>query len=127
MDHPLGHYLTLRVDDPLLNDLPGLVDNQLSATAHDVGRVDLNDLLVGGVDNDLLTGLSVEQDLPSLLDHRPALHQLALSVDNDLLTSTGHNLARGLNDLRLLLLDHCWLLLYDGLTDYVSFPIFAFL
>ena len=65
MDHPLGHYLTLGVDDPLLDHLPGLVDDQLSSTADDVGRVDLNDLLVGGVDNDLLTSLSVQQNFPA--------------------------------------------------------------
>jgi len=76
----------------------------------------LNDLRVGGVDNDLLTGLSVEEDLPSLLDHGPALQQLALSIDNDLLAPSGHYLARGLNDLRLLLLHHSRLLLNDSLT-----------
>ena len=112
MDHPLGHYLTLGVDDPLLNDLPGLVDNQLSATAHDVGRVDLNDLLVGGVNDDLLTALRVQHDLPA---RQAALYQLALGVDDDLLTSSRHNLPRGLNDLLLLgLLDHSRLGLDDG-------------
>jgi len=65
MDHALGHYLTLGVDDPLLDDLPRLVDDELSAAADDVGRVDLNDLLVGGVDNDLLASLSVQHHLPA--------------------------------------------------------------
>ena len=113
MDHPLGHNLTLGVDDPLLHHLSRLVDNQLAPAAHDVGGVDLNDLLVGGVDNNLLAP-RVEENLPALLDQGPSLHQLTPSVDNDLLAAGRHNLARSLNDSRSLLL-------YDGLTHTVLY------